>query len=83
MVNEREGFTEITIPEQKFKTCSGCKFYSHYMVRSGNNPIYANDCNHTDFRGENFGTPHKLNRSQNGYVVTPDWCPFLKPSEKA
>jgi hypothetical protein len=83
MSREHEGFTDITIPEQKFRSCSRCKFYSHSMVRSGNNPIYANHCTHTDFQGENFGMPHKLTQTRNGYVVTPDWCPFLKTSEKA
>lgn len=76
---QNEGFTIITIPEQRFKSCSGCKFLERKMIRSGRDPVYANNCEHP----QNYNRIYRfsggnLTETEKGYVLTPDWCPFLK-----
>lgn len=82
-MRNNEGYSDITIPAQKIRTCSGCKYYSHSMVKSGNDPIYANNCTHLDVAKNDahyfsiFSVEGNLTENQSGYVVTPEWCPFL------
>ncbi len=44
MTKEQEGPVNGMIPSIMYKTCQGCKHYSHRLVKSGNNPIYRQDC---------------------------------------
>ena len=73
------GPKEVTIPEQKFYSCFGCKFYDHHMVRSGQHPIYETVCRAMNMMGEeikdgeiNFTFYHLHDKK------TPDCCPYLK-----
>lgn len=62
-----EGYIIQTVPEQKFRVCSGCEHYSHNLVRSGNTPIYnRSNCNHPK-------APESSSYIMDGY--TPGWCP--------
>lgn len=67
------------IARREYKSCSGCKFYSHRLIVSGHNPKYANNCtnpgiqeNHPAFTISSVG-----NLDDDG--CTPDWCPILNP----
>lgn len=75
---QKEGGTEVTIPEIKVLTCQGCKYFRHRLIQSGMNPTYGNFCNHAD-------APDKLSMYGNipdmkvhFYIKTPEWCPYLK-----
>ena len=68
---------QITIPA--YTTCNRCKFYEHHMFKSGMDPIYRDMCEHPEalckgsmFHGNLSSDPI------HHYVVTPEWCPFLK-----
>lgn len=77
----REGPQETTIPAATFIVCHGCKYLSHQLIKSGMNPIYADNCEHpeTEKKGNWFiGNLHKNFR---GVIETPEWCPFLKPKQ--
>lgn len=84
MSRDNEGPQQITIPQQSFTTCSGCKYFSRKLVRSGRDPVYRCDCTHPD-NGQDkaFKLSFTGNLIENdiGVVVTPEWCPFLKPKE--
>jgi hypothetical protein len=69
-----------TIPEQKYLSCSYCTHYSHQMMKSGFNPIFAHICNHPDLDAIHRFTGFRGNLNEDR---TPDWCPFLiKPNEQ-
>lgn len=76
-----EGPQKITIPQQGFTTCSGCKFYDKQMVRSGRDPAYRHNCTHPENgQDKKFKLSFTGNLEENnlGIVETPNWCPFLK-----
>lgn len=78
-----EGFTLKTIPERKYKSCSGCVYHRRLMFRSGRDPIYMNNCNNPDIPDEHrnilgLGTRYG-NIGDND--ITPNWCPFLQKQE--
>lgn len=81
MFGDREGPGDYKIPAQQFTSCSGCKYLSHRLIKSGMNPIYANNCTHpeTKIRGNWF--TGNLHENHIGVIETPDWCPFLKPKQ--
>lgn len=73
LINKKEGYSIVTIPEVTYKSCYGCKYYERRMVKSGLDPIYASNCNH-------FNAPMDYNFRGNlpsmfGNTETPDWCP--------
>lgn len=73
------GPKEVVIPEQRYLSCHGCKFYAYRMLISGLDPKYGNSC-------ENPHIPdmHRLNvptNLRNG-DKTPYWCPYLNTEEK-
>jgi hypothetical protein len=74
---KNEGPSNYTIPQQSFTTCSGCKYYSHHLVKSGRDPIYANSCEHPEINPRDSWRGN-LHENHLGVVVTPDWCPFKK-----
>ncbi len=39
-----EGPTEIIIPERKYLSCVGCKYYDQHLWKSGIYPIYKYNC---------------------------------------
>lgn len=80
---KQEGPREVTIPETKIESCSGCTYYKHSLVKSGQNPIYKDTCTHSEipkefkpmFHGGNLNKHHLF-----GVVETPHWCPIKKKS---
>ena len=78
------GPRKIKIPSQKYTSCSGCKFHDQQLVRSGRDPIYKHDCTHPDSghkKGFKLSFIGNLEENEVGIVVTPDWCPILKPKQ--
>ena len=82
------GPKEVVIPEQRFYSCAGCKFYDHFMVQSGQRPIYDTVCRKLNSRGEevkdgelclvNYNLGYDL-----GYDLrTPLCCPYLKSAKR-
>lgn len=71
-----EGPTAGMIPVRMYKTCQGCKFHDHRMVKSGNNPIYRNDCKHETAPRYSQFSMHGNLESEDGIVSPGDWCPF-------
>lgn len=61
-----------------YKTCSGCKYHKHTLVKSGHNPIYRDDCTHESAPVEKFAFSFTGNlESDSNHNVDPgDWCPF-------
>jgi hypothetical protein len=80
----KEGPTLIEVPAQaayNYKSCMGCKYKNHQLVRSGFNPIYKNNCEHPDLpeniksKSYNYYDGNLDNILLNG--KTPDWCPYI------
>lgn len=76
-MKEQEGPNLCLKPAKYYTTCSGCKYHKHNLVKSGNNPIYRDDCVHESAPKE----PMKLSftgnlRSYDHNVEPGDWCPF-------
>lgn len=77
-MENNEGPTTETIPSYTYKSCRHCKFYDYRLVVSGRNPIYRSNCNHHDspiMGGATFGNLANGDR-------TPNWCPFVKTTER-
>ena len=66
----REGWFEMDIVTQKFKTCTGCVHMQSKLIKSGRNPIRENICN---FNSESTEYKFKsvLSEKIHGYVKTP------------
>jgi uncharacterized protein YodC (DUF2158 family) len=80
-MTRREGPTLI---ESSYQSCCGCKWWDHYMVRSGLDPIYENQCLHPDVKPEfaaNLQVLGMAGWSQGRFIgrsdYTPDWCPVI------
>lgn len=92
----REGWKEINLEGKKIRTCGRCQWYYHRLVKSGNNPIYANMCTHPDAKekgiikllrisqSQGIGSLYKGNLDQNihGYVEPAEWCPYTEAIER-
>lgn len=80
----REGWKEINLEGKKIRTCGRCQWYYHRLVKSGNNPIYANMCTHPDANKQGIGSLYKGNLDQNihGYVEPAEWCPYTEAIER-
>lgn len=73
----QEGPVNRMIPAKLYTTCSGCKYHKRNLVKSGNDPIYCDDCTHESAPQ----SPMKLSFTGNlnnydGHVTPGDWCPF-------
>jgi hypothetical protein len=83
-----EGPRQQNIPAQSITTCSGCKHFHSRLVKSGRDPIYAKNCEHPDVKGDDshlvmFGLAEgNLKEDENGWTVTPEWCPFRAENSK-
>lgn len=75
---EEIGPREVVIPEQRFYSCMGCKYYSHTMVRSGMHPIYSTTCKKLDTFGKEVSEDDIVLENYRIGERTPDCCPFLK-----
>lgn len=77
-LKEQEGPKEEVVPEQRYMSCSGCKFLDHHMTRSGMDPIYANNCKHPklplDHQVSSLSMHGNL-PNRRGQIHTPEWCP--------
>lgn len=73
-----EGPSVVIVPEQKYTTCIGCKYYEYKLTISGRNPVYASNCIHT-LTLRSFSVYGNLDQGYNGIVETPTWCPFKNP----
>lgn len=79
MENKKECYTIVIIPEQKYKSCYGCKYYENRMLKSGLDPLYMDNCTHSN-------SPMNYNMRGNlvnmfGRVETPEWCPIGEMKE--
>lgn len=72
-MRDQEGSELVTVPAYTYRSCSRCKHYDYHMVRSGQQPLYASNCNHPDVFGEHYSSKGNLNKDR-----TPEWCPYLK-----
>ena len=72
-----EGPKQIVIPEQKFLSCSKCKYFERKLMKSGKHPHFRINCNHTDAQLPGLFCGN-LTENTVGVVETPNWCPFLK-----
>jgi hypothetical protein len=79
---DNEGPTQTTIPQQSFTTCSGCKYFSRSLWRSGRDPVYHNNCEHPELRDTLRKFGNNLHENHLGIVETPGWCPILNKKEK-
>jgi len=81
---EEIGPKEVVIPEQRFYSCFSCKFYDHFMVQSGQNPIYDTVCRKLNSIGEELedGELCLTNYNLNCNEKTPDCCPYLKANKR-
>lgn len=76
MENQHEGPTMRTIPAQVYNTCSGCKWLTHKLVRSGKIPIYENRCTHLIWETEYAKRGVIITTIENHQIHTPAWCPI-------
>lgn len=81
---EEIGPKEVVIPEQRFYSCAGCKFYDHFMVQSGQRPIYDTVCRKLNSRGEEVkdGELCLVNYNLGYDLRTPLCCPYLKSAKR-
>lgn len=64
-------------PMTIYKSCSGCKWHKHNLVKSGNNPIYRDDCTHESAPKEPMKLSFIGNLRNYDHIVEPGtWCPF-------
>lgn len=81
MNREEIGPREIVIPEKRLYSCYNCKFYEHYMVSSGQHPVYESVCKKMNIIGDEI-EDSKLSTFffilSSSEEKTPDCCPYLK-----
>lgn len=75
-MNKVEGPSEVIIPEQRYISCYGCKWYDRRLYRSGKNPLYKQTCTNKDrpIYAEEIGGIRM--------AETPDWCPIIKQNNE-
>lgn len=82
---EQLGPEKRHVPVREFYSCSGCKFYSHRLVKSGMDPIYRNDCEHPRIKYDKDISYHgslSMEGNLGKAEQTPNWCPFLQPERE-
>ena len=82
---KQEGPKEIEIPARAFLSCYGCDFHKSKLWSSGRNPVYTNNCHHPEFPYKQSGHLGNLNKEEDGHIITPKECPFIKkkPNDSA
>jgi hypothetical protein len=83
--NKRIGPQITIIPEQKYYSCWGCKYYDYFMLRSGLNPLYIHNCKKMNIEGNELDDDNvKYNTSP--YLLddgkTPPICPYIKIEQR-
>jgi len=75
-MEKKEGYTIVTVPEQKYRSCYECKWYEHKLLVSGQHPRYGSNCKHPDVPMKyGFGNDFCNLNDMFGRVETPEWCP--------
>jgi len=70
-------------PIESFLTCMGCKHHKNTMMKSGRDPVYADNCCHPDEDSLGGGFMQgNLQRNYNNHLETPEWCPCLLENKK-
>lgn len=81
-MKEQIGPVNAYRPIRIFTTCSGCKYHKHNLVKSGNDPIYRDDCTHETAPKEPMKLPFTGNLRKYDDAIEPgDWCPFRPVNE--
>lgn len=80
-IYDKEGPSELVIPEQRFLSCGMCKYHANTLVKSGMNPVRKDNCNHPDSESSGGFYYGNLQRNPFGVIETPSWCPFLKQKD--
>ena len=76
-MKEQEGPYLGLTPARFYKSCSGCKYHKHTLVKSGYDPIYRDDCIHETAPKEPMKLSFTGNLRNDNHMVEPgDWCPF-------
>ena len=71
----KEGPRLLVIPEQRYYSCWGCRYYKNQMIKSGMNPTYGESCTlMTDASTRMYST---IDGGK-----TPDNCPFLTSTKR-
>ncbi len=71
----KQGPRLLVIPEQRYYSCLGCKYYNNRMMESGINPVYKESCTLMASAITKMYT-----RIDGG--KTPDNCPFLTSTKR-
>lgn len=56
------------------KTCFGCDYFVHRMMKSGRHPEYRNACKHPQATIDAYGNSCQY-EDREIRSDTPDWCP--------
>jgi len=87
---EQQGWKEVTISNsldsyihKKIRTCYGCKYLKHSLVKSGRNPIYNYICE-AEISNEKLPSImfNVLHENIHGYVEPSKRCPFTQQIER-
>lgn len=83
-MSEQTGPIILKQPARDIKTCSGCIYHKHTLVKSGQNPIYKEHCLHSIAPSERI--LNELNfagnlKTDNGLVIPGYWCPYLNKAQ--
>jgi len=79
---DNEGPTNAMRPIRIYKTCQGCKYHKHTLVKSEHDPIYRDDCVHETAPKEPMKLSFSGNLNNFGDGVEPgSWCPFEPVNE--
>lgn len=75
---DQEGPRNGMRPATFYRSCSGCKWHKHNLVKSGNDPIYRDDCTHVSAPQPpmKLSFTGNLNTDGNHNVEPGEWCPF-------
>lgn len=74
---DNEGPINALRPMRIYKTCSGCKYHKHKLVKSGHDPIYRDDCTHPTAPQSPMKLSFTGNLNNYGDGIEPgEWCPF-------
>lgn len=85
---EQIGPITIEIPAstpRSVKSCSGCIYHKHTLIKSGANPVYNDNCTHNIAPKDNRVTRFEFTgnlRKENDIVIPSYWCPYLNKINK-
>ena len=82
MYGDREGPSEIIIPEQRYMSCGGCKYFTYDLVKSGHHPIHAHNCTHESAPPKGGFYGGNLTEGIYNEVHPGSWCPFVNKEEQ-